>query len=172
MKHLHVFPIAALLGSAFLFTLTGCDANKPAGNESHEGHDHGSESSGDDAAMPNSHAGAGDHHAGSGDHHAATPDTKQPSDARKITVVATDFAFDPATVTAKPGEKLFIELVNQGNAVHMWQLEGKPETHVHTAVGETSAKVVIAPQKVGTYKLVCTTPGHTELGMVGSLKVE
>jgi len=54
----------------------------------------------------------------------------------------------------------------------MWQLEGKPETHVHTSGGETSSKVVIAPKKAGTYKLVCSTPGHVQLGMVGTLTVK
>jgi plastocyanin len=106
------------------------------------------------------------------DHHSTTSTPEMPEDARKVTVVTTDYAFDPATITARPGEKLYIELVNEGNAVHMWQLEGKPETHIHTAVGETSTNVVTAPQKTGTYKIVCGTSGHEDLGMVGTLKVE
>lgn len=56
--------------------------------------------------------------------------------------------------------------------IHMWQMEGKPETHVHTAAGETSAKVLIAPQKAGTYRIVCGTLGNVKLGMVSTLKVD
>ena len=122
------------------------------------------------------HAGD-DRHEGSGyaeksnNHHAAASNGQRPSDARKVTVEATDFAFDPATITAHPGEKLFIELVNKGDAVHMWQTENKPETHVHTPVGETSSKVVQAPGEAGNYRIICQTPGHEERGMVGTLEV-
>jgi plastocyanin len=153
-----------------LLALSGSGADE----ESHSDQDHDSvehQHGGDmpEAHMPHMIPEADDH---TMDHHSANPAMEKPADARKITIIATDFTFDPATITAKPGEKLFIELINKGNAVHMWQLEGKHETHVHTATGETSAKVVIAPQKAGSYELVCSTPGHVQLGMVGTLKVE
>lgn len=111
---------------------------------------------------------AADH--GSEGHHGSTEEEK-PTDARSVKIVATDFTFDPATITAKSGEKLYIILVNQGNAVHMWQIEGMPKTHVHTKPGETSTKVITAPAKSGRYKVVCQTAGHAKLGMVGTLKV-
>ena len=154
-----------------LLALSGCGADESSPSE--HGHDSGEHAHGSDMPktdVPHMASDSGGH--GMMDHHSDGAATKQPADARKVTVIATDFSFEPATVTAKPGEKLFIELINQGNAVHMWQLEGKPETHVHANAGETSAKVVIAPQKAGTYQLVCSTPGQVQLGMVGTLTVK
>lgn len=112
-----------------------------------------------------------DHHMESGDPHTATFVGEKPDDARHITITATDFEFSPAEIRAKPGEKLYIELVNEGNVVHMWQLRDRPATHIHTPVGETSAKVVVAPESPGEYEIVCGTPGHEDRGMVGTLKV-
>lgn len=161
MKPTYAYPLAALISTSLLFALTGCDGGKSS-EDSHEDHNHG-------AAVP------GDHHEGHAqhdDHHSAKPNTQQPSDARKVTVEATDFAFNPATITAQPGEKLFIELVNKGSAVHMWEIEGVPGTHVHAPVGQTSREVVLAPTKRGSYRIICTTAGHEQLGMVGTLVVK
>ena len=163
-----LFPL--LIVSFLLLSLSGCGDSKESspehGNDSDE-HQHSS-----DMTEADMHHMTPDSDAHSMDAHSAESNMKKPADARQMTIVATDFAFDPANIIAKSGEKLFIELVNQGNVVHMWQLEGKPETHVHALAGVTSAKVVIAPEKAGTYQLVCGTPGHVQLGMVGTLKVE
>ena len=90
---------------------------------------------------------------------------------RAVTITATDFAFEPKTITAAPGEKLYVTLINKGQAVHMWQLDGLPETHLHTPVGETAAKTIVAPSQTGPYKVICSTPGHEQLGMIGQLEV-
>jgi uncharacterized cupredoxin-like copper-binding protein len=45
-------------------------------------------------------------------------------------------------------------------AIH--ELELRPETH---------AEWVFIPLRAGTYQLHCTIPGHTEAGMVGTIKV-
>jgi len=159
-----------LIAFIFLLNLSGCGGDE----ESVSSHHHDSEYEQRDKNTMQDHAShmtseAENHSTG---HHSASGEMEQPTDARKVSVVATDFRFNPATIVASPGEKLYIELVNRGNAVHMWQLEGKPETHVHTAVGETAANVITAPQEIGSYKIVCGTPGHVEKGMVGTLYVE
>lgn len=157
--------LAALAASAAL-ALAGCGQN----DDSHGSSDYGSHSMMDEAAESASHGNGHDGHMG--DHHEAGAHTeKKPADARAVTITATDFAFDPATITAAPGEQLFITLVNKGNAVHMWQLKDYPETHLHTPIGETAAKTIVAPMKPGVYKIICSTPGHEQLGMVGKLEV-
>lgn len=163
MNQLKNITLAAPLGLILVIFLAGCGAEK----EPDDGHGH-EHSETADVHAPHLTMSADE----SMDHHGSTGKIEKPADARKVTVIATDFAFEPSNITAKPGEKLFIELVNTGNAVHMWQLEGKPETHVHTSGGETSSKVVIAPEKAGSYKLVCSTPGHVQFGMVGTLTVK
>ena len=135
--------------------------------ESTDSHPHAGADMHGDSDHAESNASA-DH--GTEGHHESTQ-VEKPADARSVEIVATDFAFDPATITAKSGEKLYITLVNQGNAVHMWQIEGMPETHLHTNPGETASKVITAPAKSGSYKVVCQTAGHAKLGMVGTLEV-
>lgn len=152
----------SVLAAALLLIATGCGQN-----EETDWHDHSSH------AMMEESAESASHNEGhSGEHHEdGSLMEKKPADARAITIIATDFAFEPKTITAAPGEKLYVTLVNKGQAVHMWQLEGLPETHLHTPVGETAAKTIVAPMKVSPYKIICSTPGHEQLGMIGQLEV-
>src|SRR5690625_1370506 len=94
-----------------------------------------------------------------------------PEGARMIEVKAHDFRFDPAEITVAPGEVFALRLENIGQVVHMWEIEGRPETHVHAEVGQTAQGVIIAPDEPGEYRIVCTEAGHTEAGMVGRLIV-
>lgn len=93
-------------------------------------------------------------------------------DARRITVTATDHAFDPSEIEATPGEKLAIQLTNQGNAGHMWQLKGMPATHIHAKHGQSATQVITVPEEAGDYKIFCGMEGHEEMGMVGTLSVQ
>lgn len=93
-------------------------------------------------------------------------------DARRITVTATDHAFDPAEIEAAPGEKLAIQLTNQGNVGHMWQLKGMPATHIHAKHGQSATQVITVPEEAGDYKIFCGMEGHEEMGMVGTLSVQ
>ncbi|MBT62765.1 MAG: hypothetical protein CML13_06090 [Puniceicoccaceae bacterium] len=180
MKQKNTYLLAASFAALASLVLTGCSEDDSPDRHMMDGlHEHAEATDGSHDAHTSSNEGeAHDHashaspddHSGDGDHHASTQETK-PSDARAVRVVATDFAFEPKTITAAPGEKLYVTLVNKGNAVHMWQIGDRMETHVHTNVGETSSKVVTVPTEPGVYNLVCTTPGHEQLGMVGKLEV-
>lgn len=152
----------SLLAAALLLMVTGCGQNEETETQDHSDH-----------SMMEESAGGASHSEGhSGDHHADGPQMEEkPADARAVTITATDFAFEPKTITAAPGEKLYVTLINKGQAVHMWQLDGLPETHLHTPVGETAAKTIVAPSQTGPYKVICSTPGHEQLGMIGQLEV-
>ncbi len=69
MKQTTRYTIAAFAGSAFLFAMTGCDADNRSDGHHMDGGDHHSTTH--DATMPN-HDGTSD------DQHNATPDTQQP----------------------------------------------------------------------------------------------
>lgn len=161
--------VSTMLTFSLLF-IVGCGSENSPAEEHHSGahmDDHASH-----GTMPHEEtAGEDGHGPHDGDQHEDVAMMEQPEDARLVTITATDFEFSPAEIKAKPGEKLFIKLVNEGNAVHMWQLRDKPETHVHTPVGETSGKIVTAPEIPGEYEIFCSTPGHEKLGMVGILIV-
>lgn len=165
MKTKSINLFLATLAAFAVLSLAGCGQN-----EETDTHDHDSHSMMEESAESSAHSDGHDAHMG--DHHeAGSHMEKKPTDARAVTITATDFAFDPKTITATPGEKLFVTLVNKGQAVHMWQLEGRPETHLHTPIGETAAKTIVAPMELGVYKVICSTPGHEQLGMIGQLEV-
>lgn len=181
MKRRTTYIVVGFFASVALLAFTGCSEDNDGVHHmmvDHQEHTATEADSHDNYATSSDQQGAENHsghashenHSGEVDRHAATQETKPP-DARAIRVVATDFAFEPANITAKPGEKLHIKLVNEGDAVHMWQIGDRMETHVHTNAGETSSKTVTAPVEPGVYDIVCTTPGHKDLGMVGSLTV-
>ena len=102
-------------------------------------------------------------------------------------MTTTEFAFAPATLTAKAG-KLKLTLVNRGRTVHelvvlktaqaagALKVSGGRVSEAHavgevseTAAGATrSATLNLAP---GRYVFVCNIPGHYEDGMRGTLTV-
>ena len=110
-------------------------------------------------------------HAHDHDHPTAPGIDELPEGARTFEIEAHDMYFEPADIEVAPGEVFALTLINKGAAVHMWEIEGRPETHVHAEVGDTATGVITAPEEPGEYKTVCTEPGHTEAGMTGKLIV-
>ncbi len=119
---------------------------------------------------------------------AARPASPAASPKRaELTVTTTEFAFAPATLTAKAG-KLKLTLVNRGRTVHelvvlktaqgagALKVSGGRVSEAHavgevseTAAGATrSATLKLAP---GRYVFVCNIPGHYADGMRGTLTV-
>ncbi len=108
----------------------------------------------------------------------------------KITVDASEYAFMPAAVTAKPG-KLSFTLDNKGKIPHELivlktsadpaGLKVDPSTariSESSSVGEVSetaagkAKTSTLDLAAGTYVYVCNIPAHYGLGMYGVLEVK
>lgn len=109
----------------------------------------------------------GHHH----DHAAAPGPDALLKGARNIEIKGTEFIFEPDTIEVASGEVFALKLVNTGSLVHMWEIEGRPEAHVHAEAGETATGVITAPAEPGEYRTVCTEAGHTEAEMVGKLIV-
>ena len=91
--------------------------------------------------------------------------------ARPVAVRAVDLRFDPATITATPGDILRIQLTNGDALLHDWNVPGVPGAHVDADGFKTAEAVFRAPAR-GTYQIVCTVPGHKDAGMVGTLIVQ
>lgn len=160
-----------------LLALVGCDREdsvNPYMHDMHEGDEpvgeHHNMHTGDMATdgQHNMHMGE----MTTGEDSKASTGMAETMDARRITVTATDHAFDPAEIEAAPGEKLAIQLTNQGNAGHMWQLKGMPATHIHAKHGQSATQVITVPEEAGDYKIFCGMEGHEEMGMVGTLSVQ
>jgi plastocyanin len=88
----------------------------------------------------------------------------------------TDYAYDPRAVTVRRGHS--ITVVNDGGIAHNLKVEkgpdGRRETTELTGTdsflpGDSEDLRLDLP--AGRYAMVCTVPGHRELGMVGTLTV-
>jgi plastocyanin len=87
-----------------------------------------------------------------------------------ITMTASEFAFQPTTVTAAPGTVTF-NLQNGGQFPHNIQIDGMANSVFAdnlTSGQSASATVTLAP---GTYTFWCPVSNHRERGMEGTLTV-
>jgi plastocyanin len=91
--------------------------------------------------------------------------------AVNITVTATEFKFDPATINAAPGQTINLTFTNKGSIQHTWVL---PAANVKFTVdaGKSDTKTFTAPTAPGTYPIDCDIAGHKEAGMTGQLIVK
>jgi Cu+-exporting ATPase len=92
--------------------------------------------------------------------------------AQNVPVVMGEFGFTPSRIVVKVGQPVRVTVLNTGKIPHDWTPQGLPGVdHVHAPPGQ-AASAVFTPTQVGTYRVVCTEPGHEAAGMVGELVVE
>lgn len=112
--------------------------------------------------------------------------------AQPITVEASEFKFEPATIEVATGRLVKMTMRNKGTVEHDWAImtittmgmkesssgrhdmshtADKPDLHVNAMTGR-SAEVEFTPSQPGTYQIICTVAGHKEAGMVGTLVVK
>ena len=94
-----------------------------------------------------------------------------------LTVKMVDYEFQPREVTV--GSGAVIHVTNGGQIAHNLKIERGPDPNKETdeLAGTDSflphdsenLKVDLPP---GRYAMVCTVPGHRELGMTGKLRVK
>ena len=104
-----------------------------------------------------------------------------------ITIDMNDYTFVPASVEVPAGAEVTLNLSNSGTVEHEFVImklgtqatlpfDADDEPNVYWEVeldqGESSVVTFTAPSEPGTYQLVCGTPAHLELGMLGSLIVK
>ena len=95
------------------------------------------------------------------------------------------FEYDPPSMTVPAGANVTIELVNEGSLEHSWVLvaddvdpaKATAEDAINGATsgniaGGESGRFSFEAPAAGSYKFVCTVPGHAVGGMVGTFTVE
>lgn len=93
-------------------------------------------------------------------------DTEVAGDS-EVTVIGTEFAFDPDELILSPGA--IITLDNQGLVIHNMEIEGVTGFLIEAQAGQSaSGSIDVDP---GEYVIFCSIPGHREAGMVGTLTV-
>lgn len=108
-----------------------------------------------------------------GEHTSVNPAVIPAADSvQSVTVHLREFSFEPVTVTVKQGQPVQVTVVNQGVVAHDWNVIGlETEVHLHAAPGETVTGQ-FTPEQAGTFRIICTEPGHEAAGMVGTLQIE
>lgn len=91
---------------------------------------------------------------------------------KPLAVAATEYRFDPKSVTASAGT-LRITLHNGGTQAHDLRIQKDGQNLGGTAIfgpnQSQSAHVKLAP---GTYEFICSVGDHASLGMKGTLVVK
>ncbi len=88
-----------------------------------------------------------------------------------VSINATEFKYDPATINAAPGQTINLTVKNIGSVQHTWEF---PTQNIKLTIdpGQSQSKTFTAPTTPGTYQFECALPGHKEAGMVGQLIVK
>jgi len=89
--------------------------------------------------------------------------------AEEVTVIATDFRFDPDELSIRAGQPVNLTLDNRGALYHDLTIEGLG--FVLTANGGELGSGSLSVPEPGRYRFVCSVPGHAEAGMSGTLVV-
>lgn len=103
-----------------------------------------------------------------------------------IDVTMTDFQFSPNSFTVPAGEEITLHSTNSGAVIHNFiimnrgqsagmEFDGEDLPNVYwkieIAPGGSVETSFTAPEDPGEYEVVCSTPGHVQAGMVGTLNV-
>lgn len=86
-------------------------------------------------------------------------------------VSMTEYAFGPDALDVRQGETLTVE--NEGSIVHnLTVIDGNEELAATPDVEPGGSAELTVDVDPGSYEMVCTVPGHEDLGMVGEFRVE
>ena len=98
----------------------------------------------------------------------------------------TDFAFNPSEFTVPAGEEITLHVKHQGTMEHSFIIMKYEEDagvmfddadkvnifwEVDVQPGDSETVTLTAPEKPGTYQVICGMPGHLQSGMIGKLIV-
>ncbi|MGE5225641.1 MAG: multicopper oxidase domain-containing protein [Planctomycetaceae bacterium] len=89
-----------------------------------------------------------------------------------VSVTLSDFTIDPATMTAPAGTAITFEVTNDGPAPHTFAVKTPDQTYDTGEIqANASATLQVPALAAGSYGVLCTVPGHEQLGMKGTLTV-
>ena len=91
------------------------------------------------------------------------------ADAEAVTVVATDFAFEPSTLELTAGEPVNLTLDVQDGGHDL----AVPDAGFRIPILDEpdSAVATLVLDEPGTYTFTCNVPGHAAQGMTGTITV-
>lgn len=102
---------------------------------------------------------------------AAVSATQTTSPRKTVTVAAgkpSEFAFRLSSRRADRGTTVAFRITNRGSGSHNFRILGTTSRTLR--VGGTQT-IAVTLRKAGTYRYLCTLPGHASLGMKGTFTV-
>lgn len=92
--------------------------------------------------------------------------------ATPISVTLKDFSISPRELTAPAGRALTFEVSNDGPSSHTFAVIAGDGTQDTGEIQPNAHSTLQVPAlQVGTYDVLCTVPGHPDLGMRGTLRI-
>ena len=89
-----------------------------------------------------------------------------------FSVTLTEFTITPSQIQAPAGQTLVFEVKNGGTTAHTFAVQTSSKVYATQQINPGStATLRVDALDAGTYKTLCTIPGHADLGMVGQLVV-
>jgi uncharacterized cupredoxin-like copper-binding protein len=97
----------------------------------------------------------------------------QASGAEKVEVTVeakTGFKFEPSTLEIPEGAEVVLTFKNSGVMAHNFEVPSLDVATKTIGAGKTET-VTFTASKKGSYKFICTVPGHAPAGMTGQIAV-
>ena len=91
--------------------------------------------------------------------------------ANTVDVVASDFKFDPSSLSVDAAGRTTFRLTNNGGTTHALEIEGNGIEEETDEIGPGESADVTVDLKDGRYEFYCPVDGHREQGMEGTLVV-
>jgi uncharacterized cupredoxin-like copper-binding protein len=102
----------------------------------------------------------------------AAPTPASSDDSGVVNVTASEYQFEPSTITARPGEVTF-RVSNGGSEKHSFEIfKGDQVVDEIEGLGPGVERDLTVTLAAGSYSAVCTLPGHEEAGMMATLTVQ
>jgi Cu+-exporting ATPase len=91
--------------------------------------------------------------------------------ATRVAVTARNTAFTPADLQVEAGRTVVLSFRNDDPIFHDWEVEGLANVDAGARPGQTRT-IRFTIDQPGTYRIVCTVPGHADAGMAGTLLIQ
>ena len=108
-----------------------------------------------------------------GDNESSAPPAASPpaTSSQTVDISATEFKFDPSTVTVDAPGTVTIHLTNDGEVGHAIEIEGNGVEEETETIGPGESADLTVDLGAGDYEIYCPVDGHRDQGMEGTLTV-
>jgi plastocyanin len=109
--------------------------------------------------------------AGCGSNSSSNEGSSTAASANTVEVIASDFKFDPGSLSVDAAGKTTFRLTNNGGTTHALEIEGHGVEEETKKIGPGESADVTVDLKAGEYEFYCPVGNHRSLGMEGKLVV-